>query len=157
MKVLRQRCTNYKIWSFPVSYGKFFIAQLITNKNLWIKILELGKFNFWLEAWSMFFIQVTVNDGYLIFRWWLPHPIAPKNEKSDKGSSKKSLPNVNVKSRISIQLSGCDWHYLYNESVYGTDAETKDEKPKSSSGSYDWLWDLCPYFEIQAWDLKLSS
>ena len=85
---------------------------------------------------------MTVNDGYLIFRWWLPHPIQTKTD--EKKTGKRS--NQPVKSRISIQLSGCDWHYFYNEGIYGN---SKDETPKGSSGSLDWLWDLCPYFEIQ--------
>ena len=62
--------------------------------------------------------SVTVNDGYLIFRWWLPHPIQTEDKnvpKSQIGVAKRNSQTQNVKSRISIQLSGCDWHYFYNE------------------------------------------
>ena len=115
----------------------FFINMMIIYKGIW---------------WCKIEHLVTVNDGYLIFRWWLPHPIQTNSkEKPDKGSLNggKRSPQQSVKSRISIQLSGCDWHYFFNEAIYGTKDETKDEKPKGSSGSMDYLWDLCPYFEIQ--------
>ena len=45
--------------------------------------------------------SVTVNDGYLIFRWWLPHPIQSKGEDKSQKNSGKRLPQQSVKESFS--------------------------------------------------------
>lgn len=53
-----------------------------------------------------------------------------------------------MKSRVTIQLSGCDWHYFYNEGIHGEQKPAKSVKAANTS-FMDKLWSLCPYYEIQ--------
>lgn len=132
---------NSRVFGWIISKYFGFKNQYVSFGSFSINVLG-GKIMFRNLHYGCSDYTVTVNDGYLIFRWWLPHPIADEDHADGKLPRRKEKKT----SRILIQLSGCDWNYFYNESVHGPQSEGNVEKAVTKT--WDDIWDLCPHFEI---------